>query len=386
MPSLLSVIFRHKKAILLITAAGFVISAAVSLVLPPRFVASTMFAPAGVEKDITGLKDFFAPMGSFGESFAEYLRARKNYIIDYLIRSRRMSDLMGARFDLREMYRVADAEEARRKLGEHTSVVIRDEGVIVLSFEDRSRERAIAVTEAYVAQLDSILINLTIENSRDRIAFLNGEIARRERAIETTDSLLQEYLGRYGLYEMQQQVRAMLDIVSDLSSRLSILDIEKKLLELTMKPGGDELGRVEFEWNKLREQILLLREKGAVPSLFPPLKMLPEISSRYLQLMSERRMQEFVSGYLRLKLADAEVSATNRVSVLKVLDPPAAPDRRSWPRRKQIVLVSTAAAFFWGCFFLLVRERWKEGAFRPGHGASAGAPPGNGPEAGSEGG
>jgi len=386
MPSLLSVIFRHKRAILLITVAGFVISAAVSLVVPPRYVASTMFAPAGVERDITGLREFFAPMGAFGESFAAYLRARKNYIIDHFIRSRRMSDLMDARFDVKRMYRVADAEEARRKLGEHTSVDIRDEGVIILSFEDRSRERAIAVTESYVAQLDSILIDLTIENSRDRIAFLDGEIARRERAIETTDSLLQEHLERYGLYEVQQQVRAMLDIVSDLSGRLSILDIEKKLLELTMQPGGDEVGKIEFECSKLREQILLLRETGAAPNLFPPLKKLPEISARYLQLMSERRMQEFVAGYLRLKLADAEISANSRVSVLKILDPPAAPDRRSWPKRKQIVMVSTAAAFFWGCFFMLVRERWKEGAFRAGPGASAGAPFGNGPEAGSEGG
>jgi capsule polysaccharide export protein KpsE/RkpR len=386
MPSLLSVIFRHKKAIVLITAAGFVLSAAVSLVLPPRFVASTMFAPVGVEKDITGLRDFFAPMGAFGESFAAYLRARKNYIIDYIIRSRRMSKLMDARFDLRGMYGTADFEEARRKLGEHTSLVIRDEGVIELGFEDRSRDRAIAVTDAYVAELDRILIDLTIESSRDRIAFLTGEIERREHEIEVTDSLLQDHLGRYGLYEMQQQVRAMLDIVSDLSSRLSVLDIEKKLLEMTMKPGGDELERVELEWNKLREQILLLRERGAAPNLFPPLKMLPEISTRYLQLMSERRMQEFVAAYLRLKLADAEVSANSHVSVLKILDPPAAPERRSWPKRKQMVLISTAAAFFWGCFFLLVRERWRERAFGVGGDASTGAPPGEGLDAGSEGG
>ena len=222
MPFLLSVIVRRKKAILLITVAGFVLSAGVSLVLPPRYVASVMFAPIGVEKDITGLREFFAPMGEFGESFAAFLRARKNYIIDYLVRSRRMSDLIDARFDIRRMYGVSDREEARRRLGAHTSVVLRDEGVIVLGFEDRSRERALAVTEAYIAELDSILIDLVIESSRDRIAFLTGEIARRERAIEITDSLLQAHLRQYGLYDMQQQMRAMLDIVSDLSSRLSI--------------------------------------------------------------------------------------------------------------------------------------------------------------------
>jgi len=375
--------FRHKKAIVLITFAGFVISSIVSLVLPPRYVASTMFAPVGVEKEITGLREFFAPMGSFGESFAAYLRARKNYLIDFFIRSRRMSDLMDARFDIKRMYHVSDGEEARRKLSEHTSVLIRDEGVIVLSFEDRDRERALAITRAYVAQLDSILIELTIENSRDQIAFLNSEIARRERASAVNDSLLTAYLGQHGLYEMEQQIRAMLDIVSDLSSRLSILDIEKKLLEMTMKPGSVELDKVKFEWVKLREQLLLLRETGAEPSLFPPFKKLPEITARYVQFMGERRMQEFVLGYLRLKLADAEVSANSRVSAFKILDPPSAPDRRSWPKRKQIVMVSTAAAFFWGCFFMIVRERWKEGSLRGVPEASVEPVPGDGSGAGS---
>ncbi len=246
---LLLAIFRRKKVILAVTAAGFLISAAVSVLLPPTYVASTMFAPAGAEKDLTNLTKFFAPMGSFGESFAAYLRARKNYLIDYIIRSRRMSDLIDARFDLRGMYGVTDRDEARRKLAEHTAVVIKNEGVIVLSFADRDRERAIAIAGEYLAQLDSIILDLVIENTGERMRFLTDEVARRERAIAASDSLISGYLGQFGLYEMEEQVRVMLDIVSDLSSRLSILDVEKRLLELTMKPGRrrSRQGRVRME-------------------------------------------------------------------------------------------------------------------------------------------
>ena len=354
---LLLAIFRRKKVILAVTAAGFLISAAVSVLLPPRFVASTMFAPTGVEKDLTNLKEFFAPMGSFGESFASYLRARKNYLIDYLIRSRRMSDLIDARFDLRRMYGVTDRDEARRKLGEHTAVVIRNEGVIVLSVVDRDRERAIAIAGEYLAQLDTILLELVIENSQERMQFLNGEVARREREIAAGDSLIGGYLGQYGLYAMEEQVKVMFDIVSDLSGRLSVLDVEKRLLELTMKPGSGDLDRIEFEWTQLRNQLLLMRETGAEPNLFPPFKKLPDISAHYMQLLSERKMQEFMLAYLRLRLTDAEAGENSRMSAIKVFDPPSAPDRRSWPKRTQIVFVSTAAAFFWASFFMVLDER-----------------------------
>jgi uncharacterized protein involved in exopolysaccharide biosynthesis len=73
--------------------------------------------------------------------------------------------------------------------------------------------------------------------------------------------------------------------------------------------------------------------------------------------LSERKMQEFLLAYLRLRLADAEMTANSRTSALKVFDPPSAPDRRSWPKRGRIVMVSTAAAFFWASFFVTLIER-----------------------------
>jgi capsule polysaccharide export protein KpsE/RkpR len=170
-------------------------------------------------------------------------------------------------------------------------------------------------------------------------------------------------LEHYSVYDVEEQVRVMLDIVSNLSARLSILDVERRLLLMTQYAGNEELNNVELQWNKLREQILTLRETGAEPNLLPPLSKLPEISAGYVHLVSERKVHEFVLQYLRLKLADAQILANSHVSTLRVLDPPVIPEKRAWPKRKQIVLISTLAAFFWSGFYLLVRERVRDGTF-----------------------
>jgi len=373
--AMLKVIVRHKKLMIAVTLGAFLLSAAVSIIMPSRYMASVTFLPLGVERDITGLRGFFSQMGTFGETFAAYLRARKNYIIDFFLRSRRMSDLIDAQVGLRDAYGTNDPERIRRALQEHTRVIIRNEGVIILTVEDRSAERALAITREYMRFLDSLLVDSAVKGAEDRIGFLADEIKAREDQIAASDSVLMEFLQIHGLYDMQQQVRVTLDVVSDLSSRLSIIDVEKRLLEMTMKPGSPDLDRTELEWNKLREQLLLLREKGAEPRVFPPLKKLPEISAQYAHIMSQRKTAEFVLAYLRIRLEDAKVSAKSRVSVLRILDPPTLPGKRSWPKRKQIVLVSTAAAFFWGAFFLMVRERWREGAFREGRPSLESAPP-----------
>jgi capsule polysaccharide export protein KpsE/RkpR len=284
-------------------------------------------------------------------------------MIDFILRSRYMSDLLDARFDLKTVYGVKDGEEVRTRLQKHTSVEIRDEGAVILRVEDRSPERAYAMANAYLSILDSLLIELPMQNSRESIAILTQEIARSEKAIVSSDSLIESYLKHYSVYDIEGQVRVMLDIVSNLSARLSILDIEKRLLLMTQNVGNEELDRVEFQWNSFRKQLLTMRESGAEPNLLPPLNKLPEITAGYLHLVSERKVQEFVLQYLRLKLADAQILANSHVSTLRILDPPVIPEKRAWPKRKQIVLISTGAAFFWSGFFLLVRERIREGTF-----------------------
>ena len=85
------------------------------------------------------------------------------------------------------------------------------------------------------------------------------------------------------------------------------------------------------------------------------------MASEYVRLFTDRKMQEFAVMFLRLQLEDARLSANRRSSVLKVIDPPFVPERRIWPKRKQIVMVSTLAAFFWVLFVLLVVERIRAG-------------------------
>ncbi len=374
MLALLRIVFLRRKAILAITLAGFVVSVAVSLILPSRYTVATSFLPLGVERDITGLRGFFAPLGSFGESFAAYLRARKDYIIDFFIRSRRMSEIIDANVGLAEVYGTTDPDKIRERLQLRTRVIIRNEGVIILTVEDRSAERALAITKSYLRNLDSLLVESAVEGSQSRIEYLSQEAANREREIAASDSLLQRFLASNALYDMSQQVRLMFEVMTDLSARLSVLDIEKNLLELTMKPESPDYRRVEFEYNSLRDQILTLRQKGA-PPLVPPLAKLPEMSEEYASLMSRRRVEEFVLAYVRVLLEDARVSAKSRESVIRTLDPPALPERRSWPKRKQIVLASTAASFFGGCLVLIARERWRAGGFAELRGGQAACAP-----------
>ncbi len=357
MLSLFSILLRHKRLILAVTAATFVVSALVSLVIPSRYVSSASLLPLGVEKDITGLRDFFSSLGELGEISASFMRARKNLIIEHLLRSRQMCALLDERFDLASIYGEGDREALCERLRERTGLVIKEEGVIVLSVEDSSPQRAKELVEAYIANLDSILIGLAVENSEMKRAFLEEEIARREQRMLEADASIQRFQTEYGLYDIEEQARATLRIAAALSARRSMLEVEKELLETNLRPGSPELESVRRELKLLDGQLVGMKE-GVVGGdrLFPPLSDFPGLASEYVEMLGKRKLQEFVIMYLGLQLEDARLMADRRTAVLKVIDPPYVPERRAWPKRKQIVIVSTLAAFSWSCFVLLVIE------------------------------
>jgi len=363
MIELLKVLFNKKKSIAIITVAGFIVSAAVSLIIPPRYTSQAMIMPLGIEKEIAGMESFFSQFGSFGESFSVYLRARKNYVIDLILRSRRVSQLMNERFGLEDIYGVKGLDRVREKLREKTGVFIRNEGVIGLSVEDRDPERAFEMARSYIEFLDSTLISLNVRYADEKVRFLKGEIARREAVVASLDSSLAVFQKEYGVFDISKQAKAMVDIVSALMSRLALLDIEKKLLSMMLKPDMKEFEKVNAQIEAIENELKMIKEgsRREGSRLIPPLDELPELSRGYIEIVSKIKMEEFVLAYLRMNLEDAVMMAKSRISVIKVIDPPFVPERRSWPKRKQIVLASTLASFLWACFYMLLVDEIKKG-------------------------
>ncbi len=357
MLSFLSVILRKKKTIILAAVAGFVISIVVSLVLPAKYISLGAFIPGGVEQELSGSSSFLSRLGAFSESYATVIRIGRNYIIDYIVRSHRMTDMMDARFDLREMYGKSSLEEARRELSKRTSMNIRDEGVLEIAIEASDAVLARDMTVACIEFTDDILMELNRENARSKIIYLEKELARGEAARAAADSAMSKYMADKGIFELESQAKAAFRIIGALTARVSALEVERSMLGMTRREASLDLQRLDLEIDKLREEIRRTAETGDAENLFPPLSDMPGLATEYLGMVAERMAQEFTLAFIRLKLEDARISANSTVGVIRVIDPPVVPERRSWPKRKQIVIILTAASILWACFVILVREK-----------------------------
>ena len=365
MHSLLSLLQRNTKPVTLAAIAGVILSAAVSLVLPATYTSLAAFIPGGVERELTGSNSFLSSLGAFSETYATFIRVSRNYVIDYIIRSNRMTDMMDSRFDLKKMYGKDSFADARKELNKRTFVNVRDEGVLEIIVEASDPYLARDMASAYLEFVDSILIDLNVESAGAKVIYLEKELARRELAREAADSAMSEFMVSRGIFEIESQAKAAFQIIGALTARVSALEVERSMLSMTRHERSIDLRQIDLEIEMLRAEIERATEAEGGEDLFPTLSEMPGLAAEYLGMVAERMVQEFSLAFIRLKLEDAKIFAVNRTATIRVIDPPLVPEKRSWPKRKQIVIILTLASVFWACFVILVREQISAGKGNP---------------------
>ena len=364
MLAFLSIFLRYKKTVILVTFAGSVISAAGTYLISPRYISTAAFMPAGIENELTGGGGYFAHLGALGDTYSAFARVRRNFIIDYIVRSGTMSRLMSERFDLKEIYDVENEEEVRKKLMEATGVDVMDEGILEIAVESEDPVMARDMAQAYLGYIDSLLVSMSMESAGSRRRYLESEVERRKNKIAEIDSVLQEYTDRTGVFDIQEQARAAFLVLAGITTRENILEVEKRIWEISLKENNPEMMKIDIELEKLEEQLSIMMEREGKKGLSPPLNKLPELAKEYMSLVSEKIMHEFSLAFVMIKLEDARISESNNEGVLRIIDPPYVPEMRSWPKRKQIVIIFTLASLFWCLFFILLYEEMKAGLFR----------------------
>ncbi len=354
---------RHKKTVILVTLAGGVISAAGTYLITPKYISRAAFIPAGSENELTGKGGYFSDLGSLGSTYSTLAMVRRSFIIDYIVRSGQMSRLMSERFNLRELYDAGNEEEVREKLMESTGVDVMGQGVLQISVEAEDPVMARDMAQAYVEYVDSLLVSMSVRSAAARRIYLEKEARRRNDNIARIDSLLKDYADRTGVFNIEEQARAAFLVLAGMTARENILEIEKRVWEISLKENNLEMIKIELELEKLEEQLSDMMEGEGKRGLSPPLSELPGLATEYMDLIGEKMMQEFALAFVMTKLEDAKISEASYESVIRIIDPPYVPEIRSWPKRKQIVIIFTLATLFWCLFFIVLREEAAAGLF-----------------------
>jgi uncharacterized protein involved in exopolysaccharide biosynthesis len=413
----LRLLWGRRRFFLRAGAVGLLVSTLVAFLIPKSYTSTTQLMPpdpqstsgmammaamaakaggglAGVAGDLLGLK-------SSGALFIGVLRSQTS------------QDRLIQQFDLRRVYGTRLIVDARTRLDENTSISEdRKSGIITISVTDHNPQRAAALANAYVDQLNSLVAELSTSSAHRERVFLEERLKVAKQDLDDAVNQLAQFSSKNNTLDIQQEGKAMLDAAGTIAGELiaaqsqleglrqiytdqnaRVLSLKARVAELRRQL--EKLGGTQSNPRKNTQASTLAKNRpnksspgqfadpstgqaadppgptvdaiadpstakagGGLP--YPTIKSLPLLGAKYADHYRRAKIQETVYELLTEQYELAKVQEAKETPSVKVLDPGRIPEKKSFPPRLVIMFLGTFLACAVSMVWVLGSARWAE--------------------------
>lgn len=287
-----------------------------------------------------------------------------------ILQSRTVEDDLIAKFDLRKVYGEKLWQNARRTLDENTSISEdRKSGIIAITVTDRSPERAAAMAQEYVAELNLVVSQLSTSSAHRERAFLEDRLTQVKQDLETAEKDFSEFASKNGTIDIKEQGRAMVEGAANLEGQLIAAQSELEGLKQIYSENNVRVRSLRARIAELQSKLQQLGGKQEITAeaaspdnadLYPSIRKLPLLGVTYADLYRRSKVEEAVFETLTQEYELAKVAEAKEIPSVKVLDSANIPEKKSFPPRSAIVLVGVFLFFGATTVWILGQARWSE--------------------------
>jgi uncharacterized protein involved in exopolysaccharide biosynthesis len=287
-----------------------------------------------------------------------------------ILNSRTVQDKLIHQFDLKKLYWDRRMEDARKDLASHTSISVdRKSQIIGITVTDHDPQRAAAITQAYVDELNHLVAELSTSSARRERIFLEGRLQAVSRDLETAEKEFSRFSSQNTAIDIKEQGRAMVEAAATLQGRLIAAQSEYEGLRQIYSDNNVRVRAVKARIDELRRELEKLGGKDESAALdvsgssqrqdlYPSIRKLPVLGVTYADLYRRTKIQEVVLETLTKQYELAKVQEAKEIPTVKVLDPANVPDKKSFPPRLFIGFLGVIFGVCLGVFFVLGSAVW----------------------------
>jgi tyrosine-protein kinase Etk/Wzc len=342
------VLAKHRNLILWTVAAAAIVSAVISLLLPKAYTANARILPPQESSSIaSAMLGQLGPL--LGAAAGKDLGLRNpNDMYVAMLHSRTVSDRMIDRFSLLKVYGAKMYVDARHKLDSEVEINVGHDNVISISVEDRDPQRATDMANAYVDELGKLTRTLAVTEAGKRRLFFEQEMKTASDELALAEDALKKTEENTGIIQLDSQAKGMLQAYEELRARVSVKEVEIQGMKSFATKDNPDLIRAEQELEALRVQVARFENgrggaSGSSPSNVSLAKV-PGVGLEYVRKMRAVKYRETLYELLTKQYEIARIDEAKEAAIIQVLDKAVVPEKRSWPPRAALVLVSTLLA------------------------------------------
>ncbi len=365
---LLIVLAKHKRLIVGLAAAAAVVTAVVSLLMPPVFLAETrILSPQTSSSMAAQIMNQLGP-ASVLLGAAPGAKSPNDLFIE-LVRSRPVLDKVMDRFDLMKLYGVESREDARRALKENirTGNHIKS-GIITVGVQDKDPKRAADMANALIEELRNLNKGLSITEASQRRLFFEEQLADAKDALSKSEEAMKGFQEKSGAVQIDAQAEAVIGGISALRAQIAAKEVQVRVMRTYSTPQNPDIVRAGEELSALRQQLSKLEAASDDGGVMVPTGNLPAASTEYARRMRDLKFSETLYGLLLSQYQAAKLDEARDAVVIQVVERAVPPEKHSKPRRTLMVVLAGLAGLFVGVVASFFMEYREHAAADPGQG------------------
>ena len=372
----LRLLWEQRRFLRQAAAAGLVASILVAFFIPNTYTSTAQLMPPDSESTSgMAMMAAFAAKGEagLGPVAGDLLGLKTTGALFIgVLRSQTSQEQLVQQFDLKKVYGSQLIVDARLKLDENTSISEdRKSGIITISVTDRSPAGAAALANAYVNQLNSMVVQLSSSSARREREFLEARLKVVKQDLDDASNQLAQFSSKNNTLDIQQEGRAMLDAAANLAGQMIAAQSQLEGLRQIYTDSNPRVQSLNARVAELRKQLERLSganrgpgnsaapapgSPGGLP--YPSIQNLPLLGVKYADYYRRAKIEETVYELLTEQYELAKVEEAKETPSVKVLDPGRIPERKSSPPRFRIIFLGTSFVFVASVVGVLGWARW----------------------------
>jgi capsule polysaccharide export protein KpsE/RkpR len=311
-----------------------------------------------------------AGSGGFGSIAGDMLGLKSTSdIFVGILSSRTVQDKLVQQFELRKLYGDSRMEDAQRDLAERTGISVdRKSQIITVTVTDHDPKRAAAMGEAYVAELNRLVSELSTSSARRERIFLEERLRAVSQDLEAAEKEFSQFSSKNSAIDIKEQGKAMVEAAATLQGQYIAAQSELEGLKQIYTDNNVRVRSVSARIGELKRQLEKLGGKGEQAGeatgqqadyLYPSIRKLPLLGVTYADLYRRTRVQEAVFETLTKEYEMAKVQEAKEIPTVRVLDAPNVPEKKSFPPRLLTILLGTCLGLIFALTWVFGKSHWE---------------------------
>jgi tyrosine-protein kinase Etk/Wzc len=355
-------LWRRRRTFRLPLACAALVSIAVVFLIPPKFTAeAVILTPHQAESSLSAMAQLSGGGASAGLSTLSLLAGfgmrNPSDLYVGMLESRTIADTLINRFNLKEVYGDKYYKTARKDLKWNTTIKAGKDTLIHVEVSDRNPNRAAQLANAYIEELAKRNSSVTLAEATQRRRFFEEQLAKEKDLLAASEIAMRDTQQFTGLMVPGGQAEAMIRSTSQLHAQILGLQAQLAGMKAYASDDNPRVQMIKRELTTLQSDMASL-ERGEHVAGTPdvPIGNLPQAGLEYLRKYRDVKYHETLYEALAKQYEAARLDEAKAAPSVQIIDAAITPEKRSWPPRTIIVVLTVLLTAAIVALCVLARE------------------------------